>query len=223
MRLWTAVVGLLGLLSAAPACRADLLSGTVAYDPHTQLYTYSYTVTDTGAPGAWLQEFDIRVGPAPSALAGAAVASAALPVATTAPAGWIFNAAVQPAGGYLGEAGTYWSWFYPASLPPGATVSGFSFTTAAPPAVRTAGGKNYYGGFELIDGLFSLNLGVDSSPGQVVAPALSAAQISEVSAAPEPSALLLGASALLLVWTSRARRRATSPVAPVAIPRHSSA
>jgi hypothetical protein len=205
MRRGTMLLGVVCVLAVAPACRADLLSSTISFNPQTQLYTYHYTVTNTTPD--WLQEFDIRVGPTPAALTAAAFANPARPEGTASAAGWIFNAAVLPARAYSGG-GTYWSWFYPAGISPGTTVSGFSFTTPAPPAVAVPGGMNYYGGFEFPPpppGSVGLPLGWYGSPGQIIAPALSAAQISDVSAAPEPSALLLVASALLGL-ASRARR-----------------
>jgi hypothetical protein len=205
MRRATEWLGLVFLLLASPDGRADLLSGTVSYDPHTLLYTYSYAVTNTSSQG-WLHEFDIRVGPAPVTLPGQALADPARPVAVTSPAGWTFNATVTFPSSYAG-AGTNWSWVS-AGIPTGTTVSGFSFTTPAPPAALVAGGFNSYGSFHPVPpppGVPVITVIWQGGSGEVVAPALSEAQVNEFNSAPEPSALLLGVSACL-VLAARVRR-----------------
>jgi hypothetical protein len=202
-------LGLVYVLAVAPVCRADLLSGTVSYDPHSRLYTYSYAVTNTSTQG-WLHEFDIRVGPAPVTLSGQTVADPARPVAVTSPDGWTFNAAVTFPSSYAG-AGTNWLWVS-AGIPTGATVSGFSFTTPALPAALVTGGFNYYGSFgpPSPPGVPVIAVIWQGGSGQVVAPALSEAQINEFNSAPEPSALLLGVTACL-VLAARVRRGRCSP------------
>lgn len=178
------------------SARADLLSGSVAYNPNTQLYTYSYTLTN---PSTSAYTIGIMVGPA-----SGSTNNVIQPISTTSPSGWIF--ATSQSG--FPNSGTYWVWSGPL-LKNNNSISGFSFTTAVAPVELTSGMSNYFE--DLIPasdaryappGYAGTNY-IQVLDGQITAPDFGAGTVN-IASVPEPSTLLLaGASCLLLLYGKR--------------------
>jgi PEP-CTERM motif len=184
------------LVLSMPAAQADLLSGTVAYDLQTHLYTYSYKV-DQGA-GFLASQLSIMVAP-PASNTNAIPQ----PVATTSPNGWYFGA--SEVNFTFTAHGVYWSWSGNQTLR-GTPISGFSFTTPAAPAVLSPGTNNYvyvYGPVRGGLGTVTPDYLVDHM-GQVVAPGLDTAR--PAAQTPEPSTLLLGGLGCLILPFVRRQR-----------------
>jgi hypothetical protein len=119
----------------AGEARAGLiLSGSVAFDPASGLYTYSYVVDNRSGPAA-VTEVSILVDSSRQLGPG--------PLGHTDPSGTRFQltysgfSALPP----LNEFGRFFAWEIPQGVSVGATLSGFSFTTDRGP---TPGGYNNY-------------------------------------------------------------------------------
>lgn len=192
-------------LAGVPAARADLLAGSVSYNPGNGLYTYSYTWNGQG--GATL-DINLFVGPG-----GGPVPHLA---SVTSPNGWHFD------GSALAEDGWHSQWTVNSTTDAAALagqkdvpVSGFSFTTAAAPRALTAGAPDYSATFvPWSDARFAPPgqagtnfIGADS--GQVVIPDFGVT-IASADAAPEPSAIVLGVIGSL-AFACRKRRQSYFP------------
>ncbi len=192
-------------LAGVPAARADLLAGSVSYNPGNGLYTYSYTWNGQG--GAALN-IDLLMG----------AGGGATPhlVSVTSPSGWQFG------GSDLAENGWHSGWSVISTSDTaalagqkGVLVSGFSFTTAAAPRELTAGALDYSATFvPWSDARFAPPgqagtnvIGVDS--GQVVVPDFGVT-IASADPAPEPSAIVLGVIGSL-AFACRKRRQSYFP------------
>jgi hypothetical protein len=104
-----------------------------------------------------------------------------------------------------------WGWVNPGTVTQ-TTITGFSFTTPAAPVVLASGVTNAYGSWNAPappPGQAGLPLGAIFNLGPVVGPDVSSAELT--SAAPEPSALLLGVSGLLALAYRLRRARAFAP------------
>jgi len=111
---------------------SGILTGEASFSPTTGLYTYSYTLQNTGGDGR-INQFYVFIN------------SIGYPnidvVATTSPAGWHFEGGGPNHTGFCGANGCGWAW-YPENyitqgLPEGATLSGFSFQVFTPPATSS--------------------------------------------------------------------------------------
>jgi PEP-CTERM motif len=187
------IISMTVLMLGVQSARADLLSGTVSFNPQTHLYTYSYTLSHTGGGGGGLfsSDFGIKVGPPVGTLINGLATANALPqpIATTTPDGWRFSVTSGNYGG--GSSGTYWTWSPISINRKVSSTSGFSFTTAAPPAILTPGVTN-----DSVSVFGNVAMVVWWQNGQVVAPDLGAGPLADplirgAASAPEPSSLTL--------------------------------
>jgi hypothetical protein len=181
-------------LAYAPLARADgILTGSATFDPVSRLYTYSYTLQQTGpytADAIWLFSFT-------GGLSSSATAYA--PKTYTMPAGWQFSWEVgDPVVGTPSNA-LNWTWSTPAGqgVAPGIDQAGFSFATSLPPGTIR---------FQLSQDLADVSAGYGGIPdgsGIVVGPSITTTS--------EPSTLaLLFIGGLGLAWFAWGRR-ATTP------------
>ena len=190
-------VGAASLLSAT--AQAGVLSGSYEQDPVTGWYTYHYVVDNRGGTGP-ISEVSLLIDSAPTV-------AAIPPLAHLNPAGWSLTMAGSGsiADPPYNEKGLLWVWgaggMGPDGMPQlhpeavirvGQTLSGFSVTTVAPPAVGQA--NNYF--------LFSLNPDNPndgsahiSEYGHIVAPDFAGNY--PVPIIPEPSTVALVAMGLL--------------------------
>jgi hypothetical protein len=135
---------------------SGILTGESSFSPATGLYTYSYTLQNTGGDGR-INQFYVNIN---------SIGYTNIdPVATTSPPGWHFDGGGPYHTGFCGADGCGWAWFpedyITQGLAEGATLSGFSFQVFLPPA--TTGLTNYLLYFP--DAPFGLSV-----TGNVVAP-----------------------------------------------------
>jgi len=102
-----------------------ILTGSVEYNPASKLYTYSYTLDDTGDKGPGYNANVIYIaGPSGLSL-----------VSHQEPNGWLFS--------YQSSVGDF-NWSDRTGDPPSDTkLTGFTFTTASPPTLPTGPWPNY--------------------------------------------------------------------------------
>jgi hypothetical protein len=187
MRIGTAALWLVsaGAFLFIGIAHASILSGSVSFNPVTDLFTYSYALNNTSGPST-VNEMSILID--------SAVGDFTLsPTAHTDPPGTSFATAVSGGSSQppLNEFGTFWQWSG-FSVPVGTTLSGFSFTTPDGPVADLANnyvifGDTYSGGPPISPGTIEF--------GHIVAPDLSMPTMSTV---PEPRMLGLIMFALTL-------------------------
>jgi hypothetical protein len=185
---WLAAVVVCASAGAAPAA---LLTGSVSFDAHTGLYTYSYTLDNRHGPGV-ITQLDVE-------FESLRFEDFQQPLGHSTAPGWEFRTEVS--GGIANppyaEVGSFWAWYNASGVPVGATLSGFSFTTRAGP---TAGTGNNYFVFANDQGSVPPDFGIVAY-GHVVAPDLTLAP------APEPTAFALAALGSLGVAAAAGRHR----------------
>lgn len=171
-------------LAVSVTAQAALLNGSYSYDANSGLYTYDYTLDNSAGTGHITvlsilisDEYDFSLQPDSS----------------TSPTGWSLDTATGGDCDTIG-CGTFFQWNTLGSLPPGDTLSGFSFTTAHAPSTHN---PNNYGVFS--DGDYV-------EYGYIVAPDIEG---TTPPAVPLPAAVVLlssGLMGLLAVGTGRRKR-----------------
>src|SRR5215469_6726958 len=147
----------LAVLVLSHPVRSASLTGTVAFDSSSGIYTYSYTLQNMGGSGRITQLY-VGVNSIPF--------SSFAPLSHTEPAGWAFDTGFS--GGPPPTAIGSWQWHAIDStggLPEGDTLTGFSFQTLTAPGVWNR--LNYEVFFP--DGL-AIFENTDHEFGQVVSP-----------------------------------------------------
>jgi len=178
-----------------PVANAAMLTGNVAFDSNTGLYTYHYTLDNTSGPGA-IKELSVLVDSSQARVS-------APPVSFASPTGWSSRQAVSgtSADSPLSEYGAFWQWWANQALPVGNTMTGFSFTTPFAPVTGSA--NNYFlWSNSYTGGPSSIGNGGIVEWGHIVAPNF-------VAAVPIPATLWLFGSGLMgLIGVARRKKTA---------------
>lgn len=184
---------------AGPAAAGPMLTGSVAYDPRTGLYTYSYALDDRSA-AAPVSHIFVRV-------LTDSYQDGLSPAGSTAPNPYAFGTFTGQ--GLIGHpefpGGTFFGWTVGGNPPPltAGVTTGFSFTTRYAPGTGTGGPDNYYlWSTAATDRLGGLAYGVQEV-GHVVAPDYTKQPPVQT---PEPANLALAGVGLAGLAVGRGRR-----------------